>query len=89
MEPVKNNSFGAWIKESKIGNKYISFSIEGKRYRMFKNTKKTQEKQPDYNILGDDENTQATNSTVYAPTVAKPATVQNVDVTLVNDDLPF
>lgn len=50
----KNKYFGAWVKESQKGLKYINGKIEidGKGYwiSLFKNENKTKEKSPDYNI---------------------------------------
>lgn len=48
-------SIPAWLNTSKKGNDYIQFTIEGKKYRMFKNNRKEEgSKQPDYNILVSD-----------------------------------
>lgn len=56
MSENKNKYYGAWVKTSKKGDKFINGKIEinGKTYyiNIFTNTKKEKgSKQPDYNIL--------------------------------------
>jgi uncharacterized protein (DUF736 family) len=49
----KRNSVGAaWIKKGKNGN-FLSLTIEGKKYTLFKNNYKTEEKHPDYRVFED------------------------------------
>jgi hypothetical protein len=49
-EIEKKQSIGAWDKTSKNSKTYISFSIEGKLYTMWKNEYKVKPTQPDYKI---------------------------------------
>lgn len=51
-ENTKRTSIGAWKKQTPKGE-VINFSINGQRYNMWFNSKKTQEKQPDFNIYED------------------------------------
>lgn len=55
MENKKGNIGGLWLKTSKVGNKFMSGSIEiqGKKHQfvVFKNTHKNGETHPDYVIL--------------------------------------
>ena len=48
----QNNSIGAWKKQTPRGE-VINFSINGQRYNMWPNGKKTKENQPDFNIVED------------------------------------
>ena len=49
---MENKSIGAlWEKKSKTGMTYFSGKCFDKKIVAFKNTKKTNEKQPDYTIL--------------------------------------
>jgi uncharacterized protein (DUF736 family) len=49
----KKQSVGAaWIKKGKNGN-FLSLTIEGKKYTLFKNNYKTEEKHPDYRVFED------------------------------------
>ena len=49
-ETEKKTSIGAWDKTSKNSKTYISFTIEGKLYTMWKNEYKVKPTQPDYKI---------------------------------------
>jgi hypothetical protein len=49
-ETEKKQSIGAWDKTTKNSKTYISFSIEGKLYTMWKNEYKVKPTQPDYKI---------------------------------------
>jgi uncharacterized protein (DUF736 family) len=45
---------GAWVKESKAGNKYLSIKFNDGSYgAMFKNEKKQSENSPDWRIIAD------------------------------------
>lgn len=49
---MTNQKIGAWKKQTAKGE-VISFSIEGKKYSMWVNTYKKEDKHPDYNIIED------------------------------------
>ena len=49
-ETEKKTSIGAWEKTTKNSKTYISFTIEGKLYTMWKNEFKVKPTQPDYKI---------------------------------------
>jgi hypothetical protein len=49
-ETEKKSSIGAWDKSTKTSKTYISFTIEGKLYTMWKNDYKVKPTQPDYKI---------------------------------------
>jgi len=49
-ENEKKQSIGAWDKTTKNSKSYISFTIEGKLYTMWKNEYKVKPTQPDYKI---------------------------------------
>jgi len=49
---VKKNKYGAWKKETSKGE-VINFTIDGKKYSMWKNSYKTEDKHPDYQIYED------------------------------------
>jgi len=49
-EIEKKQSIGAWDKTTKNSKNYISFTIEGKLYTMWKNEFKVKPTQPDYKI---------------------------------------
>jgi hypothetical protein len=49
-ETEKKQSIGAWDKSTKNSKTYISFTIEGKLYTMWKNEFKVKPTQPDYKI---------------------------------------
>lgn len=44
--------YGAWKKQTSKGE-VISFTIEGKKYSMWVNQYKKEDKQPDFNIVED------------------------------------
>ena len=48
----QNSSIGAWKKQTPKGE-VINFTINGQRYNMWPNGKKTKENQPDFNIVED------------------------------------
>jgi hypothetical protein len=52
MEEQVKKKYGAWEKQTTKGN-VISFTIEGKKYSMWKNQYKTESKHPDYQIYED------------------------------------
>jgi hypothetical protein len=52
QETQKRTSYGAWKKQTPKGE-VINFTLNGQRYNMWFNSKKTQEKQPDFNIYED------------------------------------
>ena len=60
MEYDNTNKGAAWLKTAKSGMTYMSIkmNIEGKDYNisMFKNTKKQNENQPDYNLVLSEKN---------------------------------
>jgi hypothetical protein len=45
------NKIGAWKKTLASGKEVISFTIEGKKYDMWVNGFKKEEKQPDFHIV--------------------------------------
>ena len=49
-ETEKKPSIGAWDKTTKNSKAYISFTIDGKLYTMWKNEYKVKPTQPDYKI---------------------------------------
>ena len=49
-ETEKKQSIGAWDKTTKNIKAYISFTIDGKLYTMWKNEYKVKPTQPDYKI---------------------------------------
>ena len=49
-ETEKKQSIGAWDKITKNSKTYISFTIDGKLYTMWKNEYKVKPTQPDYKI---------------------------------------
>ena len=48
----KKKTIGAWKKQTAKGE-VISFTIEGKKYSMWVNTYKKEDKHPDFNIIED------------------------------------
>lgn len=50
----KKDKIGAWKKSLASGKEVISFTIEGKKYDMWVNGFKKEEKQPDYHITIND-----------------------------------
>lgn len=52
QEQTQRNSIGAWKRQTSRGE-VINFTINGQKYNMWVNTKKSNEKQPDFNILED------------------------------------
>jgi len=46
------NKIRAWKKQTKVGE-VISFTIEGKKYSMWQNKYKKEDKHPDFNITED------------------------------------
>ena len=52
MSSQQRDEIPAWKNTSKKGGEYVSFTIDGRRYSMFENTKKKDgSNQPDYLIL--------------------------------------
>lgn len=49
---METKKIGAWKKQTSKGE-VISFAIEGKRYSMWVNTYKKEDKHPDFNIVED------------------------------------
>jgi hypothetical protein len=49
---METKKIGAWKKQTSKGE-VISFTIEGKRYSMWLNTYKKEDKHPDFNIVED------------------------------------
>jgi len=49
-ETEKKQSIGGWDKITKNSKAYISFTIDGKLYTMWKNEYKVKPTQPDYKI---------------------------------------
>ena len=49
---METKKIGAWKKQTSKGE-VISFTIEGKRYSMWVNTYKKEDKHPDFNIVED------------------------------------
>ncbi len=49
---METKKIGAWKKQTSKGE-VISFTIEGKRYSMWPNTYKKEDKHPDFNIVED------------------------------------
>lgn len=49
---METKKIGAWKKQTSKGE-VISFTIEGKRYSMWVNTYKKEDKHPDFNIIED------------------------------------
>jgi hypothetical protein len=70
QETPKRTSFGAWKKQTPKGE-VINFTLNGQRYNMWANSKKTQEKQPDFNIYEDN---------YVSPNQAQPQAVQQQPV---------
>jgi hypothetical protein len=61
---METKKIGAWKKQT-IKGEVIKFTIEGKRYSMWVNTYKKEDKHPDFNIIEDkpfnnDNNTKTT-----------------------------
>jgi len=52
QEQTQRSSIGAWKKQTPRGE-VVNFTINGQRYNMWVNTKKSNDKQPDFNILED------------------------------------
>ena len=52
QEQTQKSSIGAWKKQTPRGE-VVNFTINGQRYNMWVNTKKSNDKQPDFNILED------------------------------------
>ncbi len=52
QEQTQRSSIGAWKRQTPRGE-VINFTINGQKYNMWPNTKKSNEKQPDFNILED------------------------------------
>ena len=51
----QRKSYGLWVNTSKEGKEYLTFEIDGIKYIAFENTKKTNERSPDYNIYKKDD----------------------------------
>ena len=66
QEQQKRTSFGAWKKQTPKGE-VINFTLNGQRYNMWVNSKKTQEKQPDFNIYEDNYVKPEQSNAGYAP----------------------
>jgi uncharacterized protein (DUF736 family) len=49
---MENKKIGAWKKQTSKGE-VISFTIDGKRYSMWPNSFKKEDKHPDFNIVED------------------------------------
>lgn len=49
---MEKKSIGAWKKQTTKGE-VISFTIDGKKYSMWQNTYKKEDKHPDFNIVED------------------------------------
>jgi len=49
---MEKKTIGAWKKQTSKGE-VISFTIEGKKYSMWVNTYKKEDKHPDFNIVED------------------------------------
>ena len=49
---METKKIGAWKKQTSKGE-VVSFTIEGKRYSMWVNTYKKEDKHPDFNIVED------------------------------------
>ena len=49
---METKKIGAWKKQTSKGE-VVSFTIEGKRYSMWVNTYKKEDKHPDFNIIED------------------------------------
>ena len=49
---MQTKKIGAWKKQTSKGE-VVSFTIEGKRYSMWVNTYKKEDKHPDFNIIED------------------------------------
>lgn len=77
-EVKKKSEFGIWRKQVKLKtgqtSEVLSFSVNGVRYNAWPNTKKSNEKSPDYNV--------------YIDTYVKP-TEQPVAQPKQVNDLPF
>jgi hypothetical protein len=52
QEQTQRSSIGAWKRQTPRGE-VINFTINGQKYNMWPNSKKTKESQPDFNILED------------------------------------
>jgi uncharacterized protein (DUF736 family) len=48
----QRKSIGAWKKQTQKGE-VINFTINGQKYSMWQNTKKSSDKSPDFNIIED------------------------------------
>lgn len=46
----QRESYGLWINTSKDGKEYLTFTIDGVKYVAFENTKKQNDRSPDYTI---------------------------------------
>jgi hypothetical protein len=78
QETQKRTSYGAWKKQTPKGE-VINFTLNGQRYNMWFNSKKTQEKQPDYNIYEDN---------YVSPNQAQPQAVQQPQQEAVQQQQP-
>jgi uncharacterized protein (DUF736 family) len=81
----KKQSIGAaWIKKTKNGDSFLSLTIEGKKYTLFKNKYKTEDKQPDYRVFEDTYTGTAKNTGQFVtPKEVIPPMMEN------DNDLPF
>lgn len=70
----EKKSIGAWKKQTSKGE-VIKFTINGQKYSMWQNTKKSKDTQPDYNIIEDN---------YVKPNEVKVGVTNNE-----TDDLPF
>jgi hypothetical protein len=66
MSEEKKESWGAWKKQTPKGE-VINFTLEGKRYSMWVNSYKSEEKQPDYKIYVNDYVAPTTNTNDLEP----------------------
>jgi hypothetical protein len=78
-EAKKKSEFGIWKKQVKLKSgettEVLSFSVNGVRYNAWLNTRKSNEKSPDYNV--------------YVDNYVKPTQEQPVQASKPANDLPF
>ena len=79
---MENKRIGAWKKQTAKGE-VISFSIDGKRYSMWPNQYKKEDKHPDFNIVEDKPFERTESKPIKAVPVAN-----NIETEL-SDELPF
>lgn len=49
-DAIQRNCGAVWVKKDKNGNEYYSIDFRGEKFLIFKNSRKTEDRHPDYTI---------------------------------------